>query len=149
MAARYVAFAKRAPPDFIEVFNRPVMASLVARGLPGVPVALHYGNDPRGMAGSRTIGERRTLLAACAAIVCVSDYIRRCFLDGMDDPLAERVKVVHTGVEQPPTFPGDKTRKIVFVGRIVPDKGVLEFVEALARILPQHPGWSAEIIGAR
>jgi glycosyltransferase involved in cell wall biosynthesis len=34
------------------------------------------------------------------------------------------------------------------VGRIVPEKGVLELVQALARVLAVHPEWSAEILGA-
>lgn len=149
MAAAYAKVAKTAPPDLIEIFNRPVMVETLERKLAGVPLLVHFGNDPRGMTGSRSVVERRWLLAATAAIVCVSDFIRRCFLDGIADASVERVHVIHTGVGTNSDVPARKTRRVVFVGRIVPDKGVLELVRALARVLPRHPDWSAEVIGAR
>ena len=149
MAHCYVEVVKASPPDLVEVFNRPVMIRELKRGLPEVPVALHFGNDPRGMEGSRSVAERRALLALGVAIVCVSDFIRRCFLEGIDGPLGTRTHVIHTGVPASAVFPVAKEPKIIFAGRIVPEKGVLELVEALARVLPLHPTWSAEIYGAR
>lgn len=149
MARHYVKAVRHAPPDLIEVFNRPVMIDHLHRELADTALILHFGNDPRGMDGSRSTAERCKLLARCDAIVCVSDFIRRCFLDGFDDPLAHRAVVMHTGVHAPPTFPDGKEKTIIFVGRVVPDKGVLELVQALARVLPRHPEWTAEIIGAR
>jgi glycosyltransferase involved in cell wall biosynthesis len=119
------------------------------RQLPGAALILQFGNDPRGMDGSRSIDERRKLLTDCDAIVCVSDFIRRCFLDDIDDLLAHRVQVIHTGVHAAAVFPEAKEKNIVFVGRITSDKGVLELAQALARVLPRHPEWAAEIIGAR
>ena len=149
MARRYVAAVRAAPPDLVEIFNRPVMVGLLRRSLPKAAIVLHYGNDPRFMDGSRSVTDRRKLLVQCDAIVCVSDFIRRCFIDGVDDPLSSRVTVIHTGVHAPPTFPENKEKTIVFVGRIVADKGALELVQALADVLPHHPGWRAKIIGAR
>jgi glycosyltransferase involved in cell wall biosynthesis len=146
---RYVATANHEPADLIEVFNRPVMIDYLRRKLPDTPLLLHFGNDPRGMDGSRSVAERRRLLSQCNAIGCVSDFIRRCFLDGIQDPLSHRAMVIHTGVSTPDAFPARKENRILFVGRIVPEKGVLELVQALARTLPRHPEWKAEIIGAR
>ncbi|HEX3430574.1 MAG TPA: glycosyltransferase family 4 protein [Rhizomicrobium sp.] len=147
MARRYGEFARGARPALIEVYNRPVVADML-RGLLGdVAIVLHLGNDPRSMDGSRSAAERRKLLENSAAIVCVSDYIRRCFLDGIVDPFS-RVHVIYTGVPRAPEFPA-KDKRIVYAGRVVPEKGVLELVQALARILPHHPDWSAEVIGAR
>jgi len=147
MARHYINFALREKPDLIEVYNRPVMIELLHRKLGGVPIALHLGNDPRTMDGSRSISARRELLERSAAIICVSDFIRRCFLDGIDDPHA-RVHVVHTGVPRASEFPL-KEKRIVYVGRVLPEKGVLELAQALAHVLPHHLDWSAEIIGAR
>lgn len=42
-------------------------------------------------------------------------------------------------------LPGDKG--IGIFGRVRPQKGLREFVEALCRILPEHPGFTAVIIG--
>jgi glycosyltransferase involved in cell wall biosynthesis len=149
LARRYVKAVRHAPPDLVEVFNRPVMIDHLRHKLATTPLILHLGNDPRGMDGSRSTAERRKLLARCDAIVCVSDFIRGCFLDGIDDPLSHRAMAIHTGVTAPAEFPAGKERTIIFVGRVVPDKGVRELVQALARLLPEHPEWSAEIIGAR
>ena len=148
MAGRYIDMVKGNPPDLVEIYNRPVMVEPITRQLALVPIALHFGNDPRRMDGSRSIRERRSLLARCSAIVCVSDFIRRCFLDSVDAPLRDRAQVIHTGVEWASEIPAEKARKIVYVGRIVPEKGVLELVQALARVLAVHPEWSAEILGA-
>ncbi|HEX3665107.1 MAG TPA: glycosyltransferase family 4 protein [Rhizomicrobium sp.] len=148
MVRRYVKAVRHAPPDLIEVFNRPVMIDYLRRELPNAALVLHYGNDPRGMDGSRTVVERRELLARCDAIVCVSDFIRRCFLDGADSPYAHRAVTIHTGVSTSESFPQNKEKTVVFVGRVVSDKGVLELVQALACVLPRYPGWKAEIIGA-
>lgn len=149
MARRYVGTVRHEPPDLIEVFNRPVMIDYLRRKLATPALILHFGNDPRGMDGSRSVAERRKLLAQCDAIVCVSDFIRRCFLDGIDDALSRRAVVIHTGVDAPAAFPGNKEKSVIFVGRIVPEKGVLELVQALVRVLPRHAEWTADIIGAR
>jgi glycosyltransferase involved in cell wall biosynthesis len=149
MALRYANAVKREPPDLVEVYNRPVMVDPLRRRLAGTRLILHLGNDPRGMDGSRSVAERKKLLAQCDAIVCVSEFMRRCFLDGVDDPLFRRAGVIHTGVQAPAAFPDGKDKTIVFVGRVVPEKGVLHLVQALVRVLPQHPSWTAHIIGAR
>ncbi|MGH6888686.1 MAG: glycosyltransferase family 4 protein [Rhizomicrobium sp.] len=148
MAQAYADTVQRSPPVLVEIFNRPVMVAHLKRRLGPVPLLLHLGNDPRGMDGSRSVTERHKLLAATAAVVCVSEFIRRCFLDGLDGP-RQSVHVIHTGVATPAEDKSGKTSRIVFVGRIVPEKGVLELVQALARVLPHYPDWSALIIGAR
>lgn len=148
MARNYVRAVKHAPPHLVEIYNRPIMAEPIKRGL-DVPILLHFGNDPRGMDGSRSVAERCKLLTNCAAVVCVSDFIRGCFLDGLSGADQSRVYVLPTGVEAAANFPTGKQPTIVYIGRVVPEKGVLELVQALARVLPRHPGWSAEILGAR
>jgi glycosyltransferase involved in cell wall biosynthesis len=149
MAQIYANAVRGALPGLVEIFNRPIMVKHLTRKLWPVPLLLHFGNDPRGMDGSRSVGERRNLLTSTAAIVCVSNFIRTCFLDGLDEESCHGVHVVHTGVTTRAGFPIAKQKSIVFVGRLVPEKGVLELVRALARVLPHHPDWSAQIIGAR
>ena len=148
MARRYLEFARDHRPALVEVYNRPVMIDVLRRELHDVPLALHFGNDPRRMDGSRSVAERRNLLEQGTAVICVSDFIRRCFIDGIDQPLSARAHVVHTGVQRAAEFPA-KENRIAYVGRVVREKGVLELVRALACVLPRHPHWSAEIIGAR
>ncbi|MGH6879131.1 MAG: glycosyltransferase family 4 protein [Rhizomicrobium sp.] len=149
MARLYAQAANRERSDLVEIYNRPIMVKELHKRLAGALIVLHLANDPRNMDGSRSVKERRELLSRCVAVVCVSEFIRGCFLEGVDDALGRRAHVAHLGVETPEELPAVKENRIIFVGRIVADKGVLELVQALVRVLPRHPGWSAEILGAR
>jgi glycosyltransferase involved in cell wall biosynthesis len=145
----YVSHAQIDRPNLIEVFNRPVMALELARRLPGVPVMARLGNDARKQVGMRTVSRRRELLDRVAEIHCSSHFIRNCFLDGLGGEGSGRVKVIYLGFERPQERPRDKRPTIIFIGRLLPEKGVLPLVEALAQVLPGHPQWSAKLIGAR
>jgi glycosyltransferase involved in cell wall biosynthesis len=149
MAHVYLNSVRHKPPQLIEVFNRPVMVEYLSRKLKTVPLLLHLGNDPRRMDGSRSIVERKRLLTAIDAVVCVSEFVRHCFLDGVGESSTEKLHVIHTGVAADTNIPEIREKRILFVGRIIPEKGVLELVRALALVLPRYPEWSAEIIGAR
>jgi len=145
----YVSYAHDNPPDLIEVFNRPVMALEIGRRIPGVPLMARLGNDARKQVGMQTPARRRALLDRCAEIHCSSHFIRNCFLDGLSSEGNERVRVVYLGFERPPAQPQHKRPTIVYIGRLLPEKGVLPLVQALAQVLPRHPEWSAKLIGAR
>jgi glycosyltransferase involved in cell wall biosynthesis len=145
----YVSYARDDPPDLIEVFNRPVMALELGRRLPGIPIMARLGNDARTQVGMQTPARRRALLERCAEIHCSSHFIRNCFLDGLGPDGSERVRVVYLGFARPRVQPQHKRKKIVYIGRVLPEKGVLPLVEAFAQVLPRHPQWSAKLIGAR
>ena len=70
-------------PDLIEIHGRCNVASYIAAKRPDIPVTLFLPNDPREMKGSKTIAERKDLVTKLAQIICVSDYIKDCFLDGL------------------------------------------------------------------
>jgi glycosyltransferase involved in cell wall biosynthesis len=103
------------------------------------------------MKGSRTTAERKRLLHDMSAVICVSDYIRGCFLDGLDvaASLAGKVQTARNGVNRWLAAPVIKTPMVLFVGRMVPEKGILEFGQALAEVLQDYPEWSVVIVGAR
>jgi len=131
----------------VEVYNRPNMfAHLAART--DLPLTLRLSNDPRTMRGARTPAERARLLARAEAIFCVSDYVRERFQRDLG-PTAEagKLQVLRNAIPRTLTAPPAKERLILFVGRIIEQKGVGDLVAALEEILPRHPGWRAEIIG--
>jgi len=103
------------------------------------------------MRGARTPAERARLLARAAAIFCVSDYVRGCFLDGLSSGAlqhdARKLHVLRNAIPRTLEAPPEKEPLILFVGRIIEQKGVADLVAALEQILPRHPGWRAEIIG--
>ena len=155
----YISWLRRqdesAWPDLIEVHGRCRLAGMVARAVPERPVVLFQHNDPRDMTGGRTVLERRGLANALAGVFSNSAYIEECFLDGLGTKGAGacRFATVRLGADRPKRRPRRQSRAasgtILFVGRMVPEKGALEAAEAMAAVLPDHPGWKLVMVGAR
>ena len=138
-AAREQGFA------VLEIQNRPHTVGAARAALPGVKLALHLGNDPQTIDGSRTAAERRDLLRDLDAVYCCSEFVRRKFLEGVDDSSGKTI-VVHNGIAaNPPTAP--KEPIFAFVGRVIPAKGVVELVKAFALAAPDLPDWRLVIAG--
>ena len=93
----------------------------------------------------------RDLVAKLAQIICVSQYIKDCFLDGLalDAEDLAKVCVFPIGVSRRLKTPPQKEAIIFLAGRMVPEKGILECAQALADILPSYPEWRLVIAGAR
>ena len=127
------------------------MASYLKKKRPDLKVVLYLHNDPRDMKGSHSSAERRHLLRAMSAVICVSDYIRDCFLDGIDreSEATEKIATARNGARRPNETPTAKKPMILLAGRMVPEKGILEFSKALAKVVGQHPEWEVVIAGAR
>ena len=154
-AARYAVGVQRAArglsPALIEVHTRPAIARFLA-GRGAAPVVLCLHNDPQDMRASRTAAAREGLLAALGGVIVASEFLRRRFLDGLAPEAAARVWVVPNCLDlahlPPPLPPGGRAQEILYVGRVVADKGVDGFVAACASALPRLPGWRASLIGA-
>ena len=141
---------RRLRPDMVEVHNRANLALLVKRALPKARVALFLHNDPLGMRGAKRPAERERLLRAMR-VLCVSEYLAGRFMDGIEAgppppvvlpnalDLADLPARLDAGAREP---------TILFVGRVVADKGADAFVRACAAVLPRLPGWRAVMIGA-
>ncbi|WP_158742611.1 glycosyltransferase family 4 protein [Acidisphaera sp. L21] len=129
-------------PALVEVHNRPEIALSLARRFPRVALFLH--NDPQGMRGARTAAQRATLLQKVDRVITVSAHLRRQFLEGVEGD----VTVMPNCIDVPERSRKVRERLILFVGRVVADKGADAFVEACAASLPQLPGWQAEMVGA-
>jgi len=144
---------RRLRPARIEVHNRPEIARSLARRFPAADVALFLHNDPRAMRRARTATARASLLRRMQ-VVCVSETVRGWFLDGLAPAQVsgERVAVLLNCLaldELPPKLPAaERDGLILFAGRLVADKGADAFVAACASVLPNLPGWRAEMIGA-
>ncbi len=151
-AARLAFVLAPLPPGLIEVHNKPDVALWLARLFPRRPVSLFLHNDPRTMRGARSPAARRRLLGRLARIVTVSEFLRRCLLDGVAPPPDRPPLVIHNALDMAALPAGLPTRQrdkvILFAGRVVPDKGPDAFVAACALAMPDLPGWRAEMIGA-
>jgi glycosyltransferase involved in cell wall biosynthesis len=100
------------------------------------------------MRRATTPAERSALLAALAKVATSSEFLRGRLLNDIPSP-ARIPAVLPNAIDLAtvPPSPAEREQKILFVGRIVRDKGADTFVAACARALPQLPGWRAEMIG--
>jgi glycosyltransferase involved in cell wall biosynthesis len=129
-----------------EVHNRARLFNRVSERLgPDIRLCLYLHNDPQTMEGLRTSAERARLLERADMIYCLSNFISGRFIDGVTGPL-ERVVVLPNGVA--PIMPDrpQRHKSILFVGRLIPEKGVEELFHALRRLARQLPDWQAVII---
>lgn len=140
-------YLRQHQPALAEVHNRPNLAKYLCRHWDG-KIALHLHNDPQDMKKAHSVREREWLLKRLAAVYCVSGYIRDRFIQGLKGD-TRKVHVVYNGIqlERPEELP-PKQKQILFVGRLKPEKGALEFAEALKIALPQFPDWQGVFIGA-
>jgi glycosyltransferase involved in cell wall biosynthesis len=120
-------------PALVEVHNRPDLARALT-GL-GASVTLVLHNDPLGMRGWR--GDWPGQVVAVSA-----------WLAGRTGRADVAVLPNCIDLSAIPAEPAAREAKILFVGRIVADKGADAFVEACRLALPALPGWHAEMIGA-
>jgi glycosyltransferase involved in cell wall biosynthesis len=132
------ALAER-PPSMVLAHNAPVVPWLL-RDSPH-RVVLYAHNE---LLRTYTKAEAARTLGGVAAIVCVSDSLAERFRRSLPARLAERVHVVRNGVDTD-TFAPDASRsaaapspeaplRILFVGRMIRDKGPDVLVRAAARL---------------
>jgi len=131
----------------VEVHNRGRLFRRLAKRLgPGIRLCLYLHNDPQSMEGLRAPLERARLLDRASLVYCLSSYIRDRFIDGLEGPL-ERVVVLPNGMAPLPAERPPRQKSVIFVGRLIPEKGVGELFAALRRIERELPDWRAVIIG--
>lgn len=138
-------------PALAEVHNRPYYIERLRKSLPGTPLILYLHNDPHKMRGFTRLADRVRIMRHVSAAVCVSDYIRRRLLEGMEAAVSDKAHVVLNGVDTSTVTPvtGRPRRKeILFVGRLIPEKGALLFAQAARKAQARLPGWRFVMIGA-
>ena len=141
----------RPDPALVEVHGRCHVAAHISAIRSDLPIALYLHNDPRGMKGSDSVAARQKLIRSMAVVICVSDYIKGCFLDGLDvkDALSTKVVTARNGTQRWLQAPSRKTNMILIASRMVPEKGILECARALTQVLADKPDWHVKVAGAR
>ena len=138
-------------PDVVEVHGRAQVARFVCQKRPDLPVILYLHNDPRDMKGAKTEDERLWLIKNLAGVICVSNYIKSCFLDGLE-PKGIRnnsVQSVLNGTAKSEKLHLPKEKSILLIGRMVPEKGILPACQAIAKVLEAFPDWKLHVVGGR
>ena len=132
--------------QLIEIHNRPYLVDKITKGNK-FPISCFFHNNPLSMKGSKSIKDRENILNKCAAVFCVSEFIKSKFLEDIKENF-EKVHVLHNGVERKLTRFPKKKKEVLFVGRLVPEKGVHFYVEAVKDIAHKYPEWSFGLIGS-
>ena len=148
LASKMIEMISNDPDNkqLIEIHNRPYLVDQIAKGIE-YPISLFFHNDPQTMNGSSSVKDRQNLLEKCTAIFCVSKYIRNLFLDGISKN-HKKVYVLYNGVDKKlKKFP-KKKKEILFVGRLVPEKGVHHYVDCIKLIADSYPDWNFGLIGS-
>jgi glycosyltransferase involved in cell wall biosynthesis len=147
-ARKIAAAIPDTPQTYIEVHNRVNVYRVMRKRHLHSKVALFIHNDPHTIKGIRSPRERQTILDSASAIICVSEFVRQRFLDGIEDAKGKTCVIYNALDMAKYQRPDPAAPDIVFAGRMVPDKGALPLAQALCQVLPQHPDWSATFIGA-
>jgi spore coat protein SA len=120
--------------EFIHIHNRPQWARILRDLGYENRIILHLQNDHLGHWTSEMLDELDTQLNA---IVTCSDYLRNTFTP-KSKALANKTTVIFNGVNTELFHPRENLREsqtICFVGRFHPEKGILQLVQAYARVL--------------
>lgn len=160
---RVIAQLRRLPSDIIQIENRPTYVPLIRQALPRTRIvltlhSLTYVN--------RAVLSTHTLTRACEAadtIVTNSDFLKREVAKLLPRP-ATPIQRIHLGVDTNvfrPVNSTDETRArlreqlklgdrptVLFIGRLIPQKGLHVLLDAMAHVHKQVPDATLVVIGS-
>ncbi len=121
------------PPSIVLAHNAPILVHLLRDT--GHQVVLYAHND---LLRTYSRSEAGRMLRPAAGIVCVSESLAARTRDRLPEDLRERVHVVGNGVDTAQFAPdGDRPAgglRVMFMGRVIPDKGADVLLRAIGRL---------------
>jgi glycosyltransferase involved in cell wall biosynthesis len=140
-------------PDFdgsILIFNAPGAVSGIKKLRPRATVCLYAVNA---LFRTYTGAETRRMAGSADRIICCSQFIA----DDINKRLAApspKVRVVHNGVDTvrfvpPPPASRDGVPTILFIGRVVPEKGPDLLLKAAALLHGNAPPFKVRLVGSK
>ena len=130
----------------LEIHNRPYLFNTAVKKINNYPISLHYHNDPTLMNGSKTISQRIHIAKKAAAVYFVSHFIKNRFLEGINQEF-KNLYVLPNGIQRRLRKQPVKKKEVLFIGRLVHEKGSHIFVKAITDIVKKNPEWNFKIIG--
>jgi glycosyltransferase involved in cell wall biosynthesis len=143
------------PPDCIHVQVASHFVPLFRRAVPDAVIVLHTHDEVLANLDPGRIAPR---LAAANAVVTCSDYITRQW-HARFPAYARRISTIGNGVDlqrfHPDPLSGDedpsgrlsRSREVLYVGRISPEKGLHVLAEAFPAILREYPDARLTLVG--
>ena len=145
----FLKFEKKEPSDIIEIHNRPNYFHLIFDKNKSKKIILYFHNDPLTMTGSRSINDRKKLLANATKIIFNSHWSRKRFLEGIVglNINSEKLNVIYQSTNPKKVNLNEKQKWITFVGKLNRAKGYDLFGKAVLKILKKYKDWKAIVIG--
>lgn len=133
--------------DVVHIHNFSQFAPIIRAILPEIRTVLHMHCNWLTELDRTMIEER---LGSVDLVIGCSDHLtegaRRRF-----PALSDRFHTVYNGADvehfSPPSEPPGPTKRLVYVGRVSPEKGVHVLVPAFSRVLERHPDATLHIVG--
>lgn len=133
----------------ILVHNNPVALPMLKRRFPRAIVCLWANNELWGTYNPREAGR---IAAASDRLICCSHYIADRTRQRIDERWHERIRVVHNGVDVERFGPSEAKPPdppvILFVGRVVEQKGPHLLLEAAAKLGKEVGPFQVRIVGS-
>ena len=132
----------------IEIHNRPYLLNYIFKKKINQCVVLYFHNDPLTMKGSKSILERLNILKNASGIIFVSRFLKEKFFEGIKESY-DNIYIVPNSLDQNFNIKKiNKFKQILYVGRIVKEKGVHIFLDAIKNLSKKHLDWKFIIIGS-
>ena len=146
--------------DIIHIHNEPNMVPLMRKFNPRSLIVLHMHNDHLVEAPLFRMRYKR-ILRNVDLVLCVSNYIRSRII-GTYPEFRKRCITVYNGIDTGVFCPKGRTsalkvrrkynigdsKMILYVGRLVPDKGVHILLEAMKQVVKKYPDAKLVICGS-
>lgn len=134
-------------PSIVLAHNAPQLVPVIDAGR-HVPVLYAHNHVLR----TYRTGEARRVLDRVAAIICVSDALAEQTASHLPPSLRRRIRVVHNGVDaaafrRPAIGEEAGPLHVMFLGRMIPDKGADVLVRAVERL--DRPDIRLTLVGSR
>ncbi len=133
-------------PRVLEIHNDVTLFQILTKHFPSSATIFYLHQDPALLPQLATPKQRWHFLNQASVIVCSSDFVRRRFLTGLEAARTDHVRVIYHGTAVQPDLP-QKENYILFVGRLIAEKGVAEMIQAAQLILPHYPSWRLVLVG--
>ncbi len=139
--SRLIRELRRQSPDVVHLPQQLQFVPLLRRALPKAKIVVHMHQDELASLDYAPVAEQ---LGVLDAVVTVSDYVTRRARARFPQ-FASKIHTIGNGVDLSRFQPGNARPaaavvKLLFVGRISPDKGVHLLIDAFNALVREHPG---------
>ena len=143
---------RRLRPDVVHIHNFTGFVPIIRAFNPGAKIVLHMNCEWLSQLDKTRMAKR---IDAADAVFGSSRYVTR-LVHRRYPEYADRCHAVYNGVDvdafvaesgEPPNSESDPSPVLVFVGRVSPEKGVHDLIDAMAIVAQHHPRARLDLIG--